>query len=116
MDKFAVGYFLDRQTIEWNNAQVIAARMPTALHPKSHRCGPRILPACRRLHHAGRLRPLHDEGLAYAEKLRQAGVKVTVADYGDMVHCFIYLQTVLPQAHEAVAAAAKAVRDALAVA
>ena len=60
--------------------------------------------------------PLHDEGLAYAEKLRQAGVKVTIADYGDMVHCFIYLQTVLPQAHEAVADAAKAVRDALAVA
>ena len=60
--------------------------------------------------------PLHDEGMAYAEKLRQAGVKVTVADHADMVHCFIYLQTVLPQAHEAVAAAAKAVRDALAVA
>ena len=36
-------------------------------------------------------------------------MKVTVADYGDMVHCFIYLQTVLPQAHEAVAEAAKAV-------
>jgi acetyl esterase len=58
--------------------------------------------------------PLHDEGLAYAQKLQQAGVKVTVADYGEMVHCFIYLQTVLPQAHEAVAAAARAVRDALA--
>ena len=57
--------------------------------------------------------PLHDEGLAYAEKLRAAGVKVTVADYGEMVHCFIYLQTVLPQAHEAVADAAKAVRTAL---
>ena len=30
--------------------------------------------------------PLHDEGLAYAEKLRAAGVKVTIADYADMVH------------------------------
>ena len=58
--------------------------------------------------------PLHDEGMAYAEKLRQAGVMVTVADHNDMVHCFIYLQTVLPQAHEAIADAAKAVRDALA--
>jgi acetyl esterase len=54
--------------------------------------------------------------VAYAEKLRAAGVQVTVADYGDMVHCFIYLQTVLPQSHEAVANAAKAVRDALAAA
>jgi acetyl esterase len=57
--------------------------------------------------------PLHDEGLAYAEKLRAAGVKVTIADYADMVHCFIYLQTVLPQAHDAVAKAAKAVKAAL---
>jgi hypothetical protein len=30
-----------------------------------------------------------------------------------MVHGFIYLQTVLPQAHEAVTAAAKAVKEAL---
>ncbi len=57
--------------------------------------------------------PLHDEGLAYAQKLRAAGVKVTIADHADMVHCFIYLQTVLPQAHRAVAEAAKAVRGAL---
>jgi acetyl esterase len=57
--------------------------------------------------------PLHDEGLAYAEKLRAAGVKVTIADYPDMVHCFIYLQTVLPQAHTALADAAHAVSAAL---
>ena len=54
--------------------------------------------------------PLHDEGLAYAEKLKSAGVKVTIADYADLVHCFIYLQTVLPEAHDAVARAAKAVK------
>jgi acetyl esterase len=57
--------------------------------------------------------PLHDEGLAYAQKLRAAGVKVDVKDYTDLVHCFIYMQGVLPQAHEAVALAAKAVRDGL---
>jgi acetyl esterase len=53
--------------------------------------------------------PLHDEGLQYAQKLRDAGVAVEVKDYSDMVHCFIYMQAVLPQAHEAVVAAAKAV-------
>jgi acetyl esterase len=57
--------------------------------------------------------PLHDEGLAYAEKLRAAGVSVTVADYPDMVHDFIYLQSVLPQASEALNAAAKALKAAL---
>ena len=58
--------------------------------------------------------PLHDEGLRYAEKMRGAGVPVTLADYPDLVHDFIYMQAVLPQAHEAVTAAAKAVAAALA--
>jgi acetyl esterase len=58
--------------------------------------------------------PLHDEGQAYAQKLRAAGVPVTVADFPDMVHCFIYLQTILPQAHTALADAAHAVSAALA--
>jgi acetyl esterase len=53
--------------------------------------------------------PLHDEGMQYADKLRAAGVNATVADHSDMVHCFVYMQSVLPQAHEALAAAAKAV-------
>jgi acetyl esterase len=57
--------------------------------------------------------PLHDEGLAYADRLRAAGVMVEVADYPGLVHCFIYLQTVLPEASAAMAAAAKAVRAAL---
>ena len=116
MDKFGVGYFLDRQTIEWNNKQVIpedADRTSPKISPLRAKDFAGLPPAYLML---GGYDPLHDEGLAYAEKLRRAGVKVTVADYGDMVHCFIYLQTVLPQAHEAVAAAAKAVREALAVA
>jgi acetyl esterase len=53
--------------------------------------------------------PLHDEGLQYVEKLRAAGVSVTLADYPSMVHCFIYMQSFLPQAHEALATASKAV-------
>jgi acetyl esterase len=114
MEKFAVGYFMDKRTIEWNIEQVL----PKGADPTSARISPLrakdfsgLPPAYVML---GGYDPLHDEGLAYADKLKQAGVKVTVADYGDMVHCFIYLQTVLPQAHEAVSAAAKAVRDALA--
>ena len=56
--------------------------------------------------------PLHDEGRAYAEKLRAAGVDVTVADYPGLLHCFTQFQTVFPQAHEAMIAAAKALRAA----
>ena len=42
--------------------------------------------------------PLHDEGMQYVEKLRDAGVKVELKDYSDMVHDFIYLQAIVPQA------------------
>ena len=49
-------------------------------------------------------------GIAYAKKLQDSGVKVAVADYEGLVHCFIYMQAVLPQAVGAVTAAAKAVR------
>ncbi len=116
MEKFGVGYFLDRQTIDWNFAQIMPAdadRSAPAISPLRAKNFAGLPPAYVML---GGYDPLHDEGLAYAAKLREAGVKAEVADYSDMVHCFIYLQTVLPQAHEAVAAAARAVREALAVA
>jgi acetyl esterase len=114
MEKFAVGYFIDKSTIEWNKAQILAPGADPAspeISPLRAKDFAGLPPAYVLL--AG-YDPFHDEGLAYAEKLRAAGVKVTIADHGDMVHCFIYLQTVLSQAHDAVAAAAKAVKEALA--
>lgn len=56
--------------------------------------------------------PLHDEGLAYAERLSEAGVDVTVADYPGLVHDFVLMLSVFPQAPEALTAAAKALRAA----
>ncbi len=116
LNEFAVGYFLERRAIEYFNSLYA----PPGVDRNSPRVSPlkagdfsSLPPAYVML--AG-YDPLHDEGLAYGEKLRAAGVKVTIADYSDMVHCFIYLQTVLPQAHDAVIEAARAVREALAAA
>jgi acetyl esterase len=58
--------------------------------------------------------PLHDEGVAYADKLRAACVLVTLADYPGFIHQFTMFQAVLPQAREALVAAAKAVKAAFA--
>jgi acetyl esterase len=45
--------------------------------------------------------PLHDEGIAYAESLRAAGVPVTVADYPSLVHGFFRLTGAVPAARAA---------------
>jgi acetyl esterase len=113
LDEYAQGYFLERKTIEWFYSQYVPPGADTnapRLSPLRAKDFSGLPPAYVML---GGYDPLHDEGLAYAEKLRAAGVPVTVADHPDMVHCFIYLQTVLPQAHEAVGDAARAVRRAL---
>ena len=113
LNEFAVGYFLERRAIEYFYSLYLtpdADKNSSKVSPLRARDFAGLPPAYVML--AG-YDPLHDEGYAYAEKLRAAGVKVTVADYPEMVHGFIYLQTVLPQAHDAVARAAKAVKQAL---
>lgn len=111
---FAKGFFLETQTLEWfyeNYAPGAEDRTDPRASPLLAEDVSGLPPAYVML--AGH-DPLHDEGLRYAEKMRGAGVAVTVADYPDLVHDFIYMQAVLPQAHEAVTAAAKAVTAALA--
>ncbi|MDT9591561.1 alpha/beta hydrolase [Nocardioides zeae] len=58
--------------------------------------------------------PLRDEGIAYAERLRAAGVPVRLAREGDLIHAFVNITGVSRRAHAATLAAAHAVRDALA--
>jgi acetyl esterase len=114
LNEYAVGYFLERHTIEWCHGQYApnaGDRASPLASPLRARDFAKLPPAYVML---GGYDPLHDEGMAYAQKLRAAGVPVTLADYPDMVHCFIYLQTVLPQAHTALADAAHAVSAALA--
>lgn len=111
--KFGAGYFLERQTIDYFNAFYLPAG--------TDRHSPTVSPLCAKDFSGlppafvmlGGYDPLHDEGLAYAQRLMTAGVQVTIADYPEMVHCFIYLQTVVPQAHDAVTRAAHAVKQAL---
>lgn len=45
--------------------------------------------------------PLHDEGVAYARKLRAAGVSVTLRDYPSLVHGFFRLTGAVPAARTA---------------
>jgi acetyl esterase len=58
--------------------------------------------------------PLRDEALAYAEKLKAAGVPVTVRKYDDQPHDFQIMINFLERADECVRDAASAMREALA--
>jgi len=108
--QFAAGYFLEKQTIDW----FYRTYLPPGTDPNDPRISPLMADDLSGLPPAyvmlGGCDPLHDEGLAYAEKLRAAGVEATVADYPGMLHSFIYLQAVLPQAHTALSDAAKSLR------
>jgi acetyl esterase len=58
--------------------------------------------------------PLRDEGRAYAEALKAAGVDTVHVNYDGMIHGFFNLQAAFDVGREAVKAAAKALKEALA--
>jgi len=110
--EFAEGYFLERATLDW----FFGHYLPAGADASDPRISPLLAANFAGLPPAyvmlGGFDPLHDEGSQYAEKLRAAGVGVAVADYPDMVHTFIYFEALLPQAHEALVAAAHALKAA----
>jgi acetyl esterase len=58
--------------------------------------------------------PLLDEGLMYGDKLRAGGVAVDLEIYRGVVHEFIKMGRVIPEAHKALQDAAKALQHAFA--
>src|SRR5262249_47816893 len=57
--------------------------------------------------------PLRDEGEAYAARVREADVPVTLTRYDGMIHGFFTMGPLLAQGRDAVAEAAAALRAAL---
>jgi len=46
--------------------------------------------------------PLRDEGLIYLDKLKQAGVQAEHVHFEDMIHAFLNMEVIVPQACETV--------------
>lgn len=112
LNAFAEGYFLEKKALEWFYASYITKGQNSGdpkLSPLEAKDLRGLPPAFVML---GGFDPLHDEGLSYAQKLREAGVPVTIDDHADMVHCFVYLQAVVPQAVQAMKTASAALRKA----
>jgi acetyl esterase/lipase len=104
---FAEGYFIDERQFARNLADYVpdptsAAASP--LHADLTGHPPTVL-------HLAEYDPFRDEGLAYAERLRAAGVAVQTHVHPGMIHYFYALPKLIPYARSAVADAARHVRS-----
>lgn len=109
----ADGYLLTRNAMEWFWEHYLAtpddARNPYAapLHADNlEGLPPAFVVTCG-------FDPLRDEGDAYAERLRQAGVRVTASRYDDMIHGFFWMGGVLDRFQELLQEAARETRSSL---
>lgn len=109
--RFAEGFLLERETIRWFFDQTIA-------EDKRHdwRFAPLeadvdgVAPAFVLLAECD---PLVDEGIAYADKLRAAGVAVELELFRGLTHDFIKMGRAIPQAQSALDAIAAALKGSL---
>ena len=110
-DRFAHGFLLDRESIAWFFDQYIDAgdRTDWRFAPMRADDHDGVAPACIVLAECD---ALVDEGLAYADRLRAAGVRVALELYRGVTHDFIKLGRMLPEAARAQQAIADALRRA----
>lgn len=108
------GYFLDKPAMEWFGGLYF----PRGTDLSDPRVSPLSAPDFSGLPPAyviaAGFDPLRDEGIAYVDKLKAAGVPATLVDYPSMIHGFVSMGAAIPLANEALAAAGRAVKDALA--
>jgi len=108
---FANGFLLDAVTVAWFFDQFIssAQRNDWRFAPLNADDLDGVAPACVLLAECD---PLVDEGLAYADRLRLAGVPVALELYRGLTHDFIKMGRALKEASAAQAIAAQALADA----
>jgi acetyl esterase len=111
-EEFADGYHLTRAEMEWFRDYYT----PNSEDRKSPLASPLLADDLSGLPPAviitAECDPLRDEGEAYAQRLRDAGVSVTATRYKGMIHPFFSLSGVIPQGVAAIQQVADAVRSA----
>lgn len=113
-DLYAEGYFLSRASMQWYGDQYIAReedwvapRFVPGLNPKLSGLAPAVIVTAE-------CDPMRDEGAAYAQALRQAGVPVQYKCYRGAVHGFLNFYALMPQGKAALRFGGRALRKAFA--
>jgi acetyl esterase len=111
--ELAEGYFLTRAAMDWFIGHYLPSNDLTR-HPE---VSPLLAPDLSRLPPAlvitAEFDPLRDEGEAYAQRLRQAGVPVTLTRYPGMIHGFVSMRGVLAGGRQAIREAAEYIQQAV---
>lgn len=104
------GYFLTKEIMDWFMDQYLPAPLDRN-HPDAsvfHATGLAGLPPAVVL--TAEFDPLVDEGEAYARKLQEAGVPVTLTRYEGTIHAFLGMYPMIDQGRVALAQCAEAIR------
>lgn len=109
-----MGFPLDPRALNWFQRYYV----PDGVYPADARLSPLSATDLSGLPGAyivtAGLDPLRNDAIAYAERLKQAGVAAVQIDYPTMIHGFFSMQGLIPLASGAIAAAAHAAQHALA--
>lgn len=114
MRDLATGYFLEKASMDWFCDQYLPAGADLSdprVSPLAAKDVSGVAPAYVLV--AG-FDPLKDEGKQYAAKLKAAGVAVDFVEYDSMIHGFLGMAGLVPQAGQALKDAGKAMANALA--
>ncbi len=114
-ERFAEGYFLTLDSIDWFTELYLGSGWTGVaderISPLDFEPPANLAPA---LVITAGFDPLLDEGAAYAEKLKRAGVPVRYVEYPDQIHGFVSFTAFSSVAEEALAEAGRAVARAIA--
>ncbi|MGP0073454.1 MAG: alpha/beta hydrolase [Bryobacteraceae bacterium] len=105
--EFGEGYFLTRGAMNWFTGHYVGSA-ELARHPEvSPLLATNLSGLPPALVITAEFDPLRDEGEAYARRLEQAGVPVTISRYPGMIHGFISMRGVLSGGRQAIQEAAE---------
>jgi acetyl esterase len=105
---YAEGYLLNTPTMSWFSDQYLGTQDRTDVRCSPLRASADVMATLAPAHVViAEYDPLRDDGFDYAERMRQAGVTVTVDHHADQMHGFFSLPAVLPGAERAIATAAE---------
>lgn len=109
----AEGYFLDQATMRWFAAQYLGPEPPDLADPRLSPLRGRLDGLAPAVVAVAQFDPLRDEGTAYAEALRRAGVRVELASFDGLIHGFVDMGRYSAAAQAAVEETCRLFRDLL---